>query len=126
MKSPLRIVSENSEEWIRESVRLMATVITNTPIFNHLNSHKMFHLLSISCRISRLLFTSVFCVHANSLRLKTELTASTFDIALAEQLVKQAGPWLDDIVLISLLWCIVLQLDKLKQLEVTEKHNLVT
>lgn len=62
---------------------------------------------------SGILFLYDFCRVRNEgqiLFISAELASLTFDIVLAEQLIKQAGLWLHDIVLISLLWCIVYNL----------------
>lgn len=47
---------------------------------------------------------------ASILFVSTKLASLTFDIVPAEQLIKQGGLQLDDIVLISLLWRVVYNL----------------
>ncbi len=119
-----------------ESIRLMATVklqhgwIMNTPIFTHQNFHIMFHLLNISSWNSCLLFSSVLFSHnfagrGVKGRFFSFIWIGVIDIwhcagGVAHKTRSAEARWHSAHQFI-VVHC--LQLDKLKQLEVTEKRN---
>lgn len=123
---------------VLESIRLMATVrlqhgwIMNTPIFTHQNFHIMFHLLNISSWNSCLLFTSgffYFCVMSQGEEWRVDpfhfIWTGVIDIwhwagGAARETRRAEARWQGAHQFI-VVHC--LQLDKLKQLEVTEKRN---
>lgn len=112
----------------RESIRLMANVrlqhgwIMNTLIFTHLNIHIMFHLLSISCWISCLLIRQrfYFCTipqkGVDSVNWIDDIDFWHCAGRAAHKTRRAVAGWHSAHQFI-VLHC--LQLDKLKQLEVT-------